>query len=154
MGAEKTVTIKGDPIRKERTGAAVATLLPGMLVEVASTGVVQAHSTSGGNAQRAFALEDDLQGNDIDDAYASGVRVIYAVFGPGMEVNALLADGETAVVGSMVSSNGDGYLKVYTVASAEPDYVGAIVGIALEALDMSDSTGADPASQRLKIEVF
>ncbi len=45
-----------------------------------------------------------------------------------------LADGETAVIGSKLCSNADGTLKLGTAN---------IVGMALEALDLSESSGEE-----------
>jgi len=151
--AYNTITVKGSCIRKERVAAAAIT--PGMLVEITSADKVQAHSAAGQPAQRAFALEDDLQGNEISDAYAAAAQVQYGVFVPGSEVYALLANGENAVKGSYLVSNGDGYLAVWAAGSAgQVEYPNCIVGVALEALDMSGSSGVDPSSQRILVEVM
>ncbi|MHC5035409.1 MAG: hypothetical protein ACYTFZ_10270 [Planctomycetota bacterium] len=150
--AFNTVTIVGTPVHKEATGSGAIT--PGMLIELTTAGAVKVHATSGGDAQRMFALEDDLQGNDLNHAYEDGELVQYGVFNRGDEVNALLADGENASISSKLKSNGDGYLAVYTAASGEPDYPESIVAIAKEALDMSGSSGADPASQRIRVEII
>lgn len=135
--------------RVEKVAAAAFT--PGMLLEQTSANKFQAHSVAGGSNQRVFALEDSLRGNDIDDAYVADNQSFGFIARRGDLINALLADGETAVIGSKLVSNGDGYLKILVVDSAE-DYED-LVGIAQEALDLSDSSGADPASQRLLIEV-
>lgn len=137
---------------KEYTATAVA-ITPGMLVELTSSGTVQAHSTSGGNACRRFAIEDDLQGKDTTDNYAVSTLIQTVVAAPGDEIIGLCANGEDISVGEFVASNGDGYLKAYAIASGEPDYVEAIVGVALEAIDFSGSSGADPASAQFKVEI-
>jgi len=147
-----TITLKGDPVRIEKP--AVAAITPGFLIEIAATGF-QAHSTAGGTAATIFALEDENQGKDITDAYAIGAQTLGAVFKPGDEVNALLADGETAIIGSQLESNGNGYLRVVDAdASAGDIHVQSVIGVALEALDMSGSSGADPASQRIRVLVI
>lgn len=150
--AYKTITIKGEPVRDERPAAAAIT--PGMLIELTSADKVQAHSTAGGTAPTIFALEDENQGKEIGDAYSTDNEVLYATFGPGDEVNALLADGENASIGSKLESNGDGYLRVVDAdASAGDIGVQSVVGVALAALDMSGSSGVDPASQRIRVLV-
>lgn len=151
--AVKTITVKGTPIRKERTANAAIT--PGHLVEVMSTGNLRVHATAGGIAQRAFALEDDLKGSEIGTAYTALNRAQYGVFRSGDEVNAILANGETAVIGSPLESAGDGTLRVHQPeASATPSGVSFdVVGFALAALDLSGSSGADPASSRIIMEV-
>ena len=150
--AYRTITLMGDPVRKESTAAAAIT--PGMLIERTSADKVQAHSSAGQNAEKMFALEDDLQGNEIGTAYSADNIVQIGFFKPGDEVYALLADGENAAIGDYLESNGSGYMRVYAASSAGAvEYPSSIVGVALEALDMSGSSGADPASQRIRIEI-
>jgi len=114
--AYKTIAVISEgSVQKE--ALASGTVTPGMLLEQtsAAAATVKAHAVAGGHAQSAFAVEDDLQGNDIDDNYATGARVLYKVFRPGDEVYALLANGENIAIGDKLSSNGDGYLKKATV---------------------------------------
>ena len=140
-------------LQKELTATAVA-ITPGFLVERTSAGTVQAHSNAGQNAVRMFAIEDANQGKEISDNYAVSAKIQVGIFNAGDEVVALLADGENAAIGSFLESNGDGYLKVHAASSAGAvEYPEAIVGQSLVALDFSGSSGADPASQRLLIEI-
>jgi hypothetical protein len=121
---------------------AYAAITPGMLCELYSTsGYCRKHATSGGNAVPIFALEDELQGKGITDAYAAGDKVQLWVAQRGEEVNALLADGENVAIGDFLVSNGDGYLKKYAFDSAEKEDL--IVAQALEAIDRSSSSGGD-----------
>lgn len=151
---------------------AAAALYPGYLVELTSAGAVQAHSTAEGNVvPKMFALEDELQGKGIDDAYAAGDQVQVWCPTSGDEVYAVLADGQTAAIGSVLESAGDGTLQVH-VADADSadsfDSYGplvtvtvrpeAIVGVALEAVDLSDSSGAEDSGtldwdKRIKIRI-
>ena len=147
-----------------------AAITPGMLVELMSTGKVRAHATAGGNAVKSFAIEDALQGKDIDDAYAAGdnVRCWNAI--PGDEVYAILADDETATVGCFLESHGDGTLQVYSAdnaswPSAEDQSEGTItvyplqvVAMALEAMDTTassevESTGTLGSTRRIKVRI-
>lgn len=147
-----TITLKGDPARLERVAAAAIT--PGFLIEFTSADKLQAHSTAGGSAITMFALEDENQGNEITDAYAADDQCLAAIFGPGDEVYALLANGESAAIGNMLESNGDGYLRVVDAdTSVGTIGVQSIVGVALEAVDMSGSSGADP-SGRIKVVII
>jgi len=151
--AFKTITIKGDPVIGERKAAAAIT--PGFLCELASTDKIQKHSTAGGSAYAMFALEDENQGKAIGDAYTTDNICLFGMFRPGDEVNALLADGEDASIGSKLESNGDGYLRVVDSDASVGDIgVQSIVCIALVALDMSGSSAADPASQRIRCMVI
>lgn len=148
-----------------RSYVAYAAITPGHLVEVMTTGKVRVHANAGQNAQALFALEDDLQGAEIDTAYSASDEVSVLAALPGDRINALLANGENASIGSFLQSNGDGQLKVHTATNFQTDsaspletstitfYAKAIVARAVVALNMSDSSGADPASQRFIVEV-
>ena len=132
-----------------------AAITPGHLVELMSTEKIRVHATSAGNALPMFALEDELQGNGIDDDYAAEDQVRVWIPGRGDIVYALLANGETAVIGSFLESNADGTLKVYTADLASDDvtiYPLQIVGQAIEAVDMSGSSGVDPDG-RIKVRI-
>lgn len=119
---------------------AAGTITPGMLLELDSAGKVVAHNSAGENALLMFALEDELQGNDIDDDYSSGDMVHVWIPYRGDQVYALLADGETAAIGDFLESNGAGALQVYSAGSAGVvEYPNAIVGVATEAVDLSAS---------------
>lgn len=107
-----TITLKGDGIHKEAVAGGAIT--PGMLVALtsASTNTVIAHSVAGGPAVRAFAIENELEGEDITDAYASGDKVLYTVFQPGSEVYALVAASAPAITkGDYLESDGAGGLR-------------------------------------------
>lgn len=131
---------------------AAAAIMPGMLIELITAGTVRAHATAAGNVAKMFALEDELQGNGIDTAYAAADRVQCWNPVPGEEVFAILSDGETVVKGDFLSSNGDGYLRKHVAeteswrndesgAHAVTVSPNAIVAIALEAVDLSASSG-------------
>lgn len=136
----KTISLKGDGILKERKANAAIT--PGHLVELMTTGNIRVHSTAGGQAQKAFALEQDLIGRGPTDAYQANESVRYAVFPPGAEVWALLVTGESCSVGDFLESAGNGTLQV-----ASTPVEGSNVAIALEAI-----TGAG-APIRVKVEI-
>lgn len=150
--AVKTITIKGTGVQKEATASGITT--PGHLVQRDSAGKVKPHASAGQPVAAMFAIEDELQGNTIDDNYAVGALVQYKMFLPGDEVWAFLKDGESVAIGDKLQSGGDGTLIKYVADSAlAVEYPASIVGEALEALDMSDSSLADPASNRIKIEI-
>jgi hypothetical protein len=137
----------------ERIAAAAVT--PGMLIELTTADKYQAHSGAGLACASLFALENSIVGGGIGDAYATGDVVKAGAFASGHRVYALLADGENAAIGNKLESNGDGYLRVVdTDSSAATIKVGSVRFQALEALDMSGSSGADPASQRILIAVL
>lgn len=144
--APKTILLKGDPLRKERTAA--GTITPGHLIELDTNGDVIVHATSGGVAAPMFAIENALEGNEIGDNYSSGDQVQYVVGRPGDEIYAWLADGETAVIGSFLLSNGNGQLKVFTGDSAD---AAEPLAQALEALDLAATTTL--VATRIKVEL-
>ena len=151
--AKNTIKLKKylDVIEEMEANAAIT---PGMLVEEMSTGKARVHANAGQPAVPMFALEDELQGNGIDTAYAADDRVQVWVAQRGEQVYALLADGETAVIGSFLESNGDGYLKVWAADSAGVvEYPNSIVAVALEALDLSGSSGEE-SSYRIEVRVI
>jgi hypothetical protein len=145
------IKILGNPILKEYKADAAIT--PGHLCEITSTGC-KVHATAGGTAAPIFALEDSLKGGEIGTAYTTANRCQIGIFPPGSEVNAILYDGETAVVGSELESQGDGTLRVVDADASVGDIgIQSVVGIALEAVDMSGSSGEDP-SARIRIEIL
>lgn len=136
--------------------AAAGAITPGMLVELKSATTVGYHATENGNALPMFALEDELQGNGIDDAYAAADRVQVWIPYRGDNVYGLLEDGEDVSAGDFLVSAGDGKLKKYvaeTFGDSASDtgtiYPNQIVAQALEAVDMSGSSGADPSGRIL-----
>lgn len=155
MAYNTIAVISEGSVQKE--ALASGTVTPGMLLEQTSAAAdtVKAHATAGGHAQAAFAVEDDLQGNDIDDNYSAGDRVLYKVFRPGDEVNALLANGQNVSKGDKLVSNGDGYLKARTYPADSSAVVQEehVVGYTKEANDRSSSSSAIDAAETARILV-
>ena len=146
---EKTVLLKGSPLRKELAMTASEAILPGHLVERVAAGTLSKHSTAASVAAKSFALENESDGSGIDNAYGDGENVIFVTCTSGDEVSAILADSNTIVIGDFLESNGDGTLKkVATDAATDDTQRESVVGVALEAVTTSGSTA------RLKIEVI
>lgn len=141
----KTIQLKGDFVRKEAEASEVIT--PGHLVEFGGANELRKHSSSGGTARKAFALENDLVGNGVDDDYASGETVQYGVFPAGSEIFAFLDGGENVAKGATLVSSGDGSLRA---EATEPEQ-DVIVAFALEAVDNS-ATSAGGVQLRIKVE--
>ena len=145
--AYNTIKVKkySDVIEEMVASAAVT---PGMLLIIESTGKVKAHNQADKDAFPIFALEDELQGKGIDDAYAANAPVQCWIPYRGDIVNAILADGENVAIGDPLTSDGHGRLKKHvtdTGASTVPwtVYPEQIVGYAAEALDLSGSSGEE-----------
>ena len=150
-----TLKVRSQDFRKEYQAG--STITPGMLVAIDSSNLADAHATAAGNHRRAFAVEDDLQGNDIGDDYTIDNMVQVNHFAPGEEVYAWVQGESSAVViGDALESAGDGTLRLHVapdleVSGAAPDLaLNQIVGFALEAVDVSDSGSAN---SRIEIEV-
>ena len=138
----RTITVKGEFIRKEAEAAGAIT--PGHLIEDDGNGDVIVHATAAGEGRKAFALENSLIGDGIDDDYADGDTVQYGVFTQGAEVYAFLAAGENAGIGDALVSNGDGTLAVMGTGEEA-----VIMAWAMEAVD--NSAGSD--AERITVEV-
>lgn len=159
--AYNTIKVKKySDIIEEYTATAVA-ITPGYLLEITSAGLVQAHATAQGNVLPMFALEDELQGNPITTNYAASAKIQCWIPGRGDIVYALLKDGETVVIGDFLESAGNGQLQkhVADVESFESNeagsitvYPNAIVGQALEAVDLSAS--ANTAAGRILVRII
>lgn len=135
--AKNTIKIKkySDVIEEMKAAAAIT---PGFLVEESAAGVCRAHSTASGNAIPMFALEDELQGKTITDAYAENDQVQVWIPGRGDMVYGLLAQGQNVTQGAFLVSNGDGHLKSVTDSSSFGDDDPAkIIGVATESVNAS-----------------
>ena len=148
--ANKTILLKGDPLRKEAKASAAIT--PGPLIQLDTTsGKVKMHASSGQPAAAMFAIENSLAGKDIDTAYAANDRVQYIHARPGDEVYAWLKAGENVAIGDYLQSGGDGTLVKYEAGSAGVvEYPKSIVAQALAALDLSASSAT---ATRLKVVI-
>ena len=97
--------------RYEEFDAGESGIYPGMLLEVNSDGEVIKHNSSATVAEKMFAMEDALQGEDVTDVYTSGTTVCVLIGQSGTVVNALCNSGTNYTKGLIVESNGDGTLK-------------------------------------------
>jgi len=126
--------------RLEKVAAGAIT--PGHLVKVTSSDAFIVHPTVGGAVIPIFALEDELQGKVITDAYASTDRVQANICQRGDEVNAILATSQTIIIGDYLESAGDGTLAKAQAQGSVSDgesYPNRIVATATEAVT---TTGA------------
>lgn len=132
-----------------------ATITPGMLIELMSTNKVRAHASEGQNMVPMIALENALEGEDINDNYAANDKVQIWIPTRGDEAYMILEDGENVVIGDLLESNGAGYLQkhvadVESFESAEPGsitvYPNQTKLMALEAKDLSGSSGEEESS--------
>lgn len=152
MAGINTIKLKkySDVIEEYTAGG---TIYPGMLLLMSAADTVVAHSDDAPvNCLPMFALEDELQGKDINDPYVSGDPVQCWIPYRGDEVYAILEDGAHVEIGGFVESNGAGMLQAYSSGHA--------LGIALEHLDLSGSSGEEESSapwgyaKRIKIKIL
>lgn len=128
----RTIRVKGTGVPNEAvTGA--AGILPGHLVARTNAAVetVVVHASAGGVCRPLFAVEDDIQGNGIDDAYANGANALLVYAQPGDEILGVLASGQNVAKEAALTSNGNGQLKA---ANGTTDHV---IGYARNAVDAS-----------------
>lgn len=150
----KTILLKGDGTSIERLAAA-ATIYPGFLCELNSSDQLAVHSVSGGSQSSIVALEDENRGREIGTAYGSGNVVVARALRPGDVALMVIADGQNISIGEYVDSNGDGTLKSQEPASAGvSEFPRSCVGVALSAVDASDSATTTLANRRIQIMIL
>ena len=152
MATTKVIVVEQYGGKASKEYKAAEAITPGHLCLLNSSGNVKKHDLASGLAPALFAVEDGAQGKEISEAYEADDRVNLFVGRPGDVVNAILANGETAVIGSYLESAGDGTLQVHTEDSNNTDS-SVVVGYAKEAVDMSDSSSVDP-SGRILVEII
>lgn len=143
MGAtgRRTIVVKSDAFRKERkTGE--ADIYPGHLVDIDTSGNLVKHASAGQACLFRLAIENDVEGGAITDVYASGDRAQYMSFHKGDEVLVRIKNGENIAIADELVSAGNGTFKEHTPDSASTDEE-VVLCQALEACDMSDSSGGD-----------
>ncbi len=153
-----TIKIKKYVDIVEQYPAHDANIVPGHLLKLLSTGKVDGHADEEGVAVPMFALEDELQGKTIDDKYATDAPVQVWIPQRGEQVLAVLKDDENVAVGDYLVSAGTGELQkkkpLESLDSWETETRDSIVAQALEAVDLSDSSGAwSPTAHERRIKV-
>jgi len=140
MSDENKIHLIGT-FRREEIEAA-GDISPGHLVEEDSSGTLVVHATEGGIAMRAFAVEDALQGNTLDDDYEDGDLVSVNMELPTNEVQAFLKAGEDVDIGDILISAGDGTL-IENGSESSGVTVYDYIAVAREAEDLSGSGAVD-----------
>lgn len=144
--ADNTIVLKGLNVagqRREGEAATGQTPLPGHLLDRNASGELIVHAGLGLRASRLFAVENDMVGDGIDDAYAAGDRVQYHAAVPGDVIYAVLADAQSVDPTDWLVSNGDGTLIAATTEVNDE----TLVARALETVVTSGATA------RIKVEV-
>jgi hypothetical protein len=127
-------------------------ITPGHLVTLNASGQLIKHNVAGAAAAAGgqftgptrVAVENDIFGKGIDDAWAIGDRGIYYELDTGCEFMALVAAGAPAIAyNALVESAGNGTVRATAVAANA-------IGRAAEAVDNSGGG----AAVRLRVEVL
>ena len=147
--ADKTnmILLRGDGTHEE--GKAVAAgILPGMVVERQSTGVLDFNQPQDAQAEAlkvapVVVKEDPYQGNLITTEYANGARLFLYIPDNGNRLHMLVKSGETVEIGDRFVVEGGGSGLLVEAAGAETRY-------AFEAVE--DSGGALAENKHIKFE--
>jgi hypothetical protein len=144
----ETIKIYGTPLITE--GIASSAIKPGHLVQLGGNHDYQVQGTAKAAVRRSVALENELIGKTIEDAYAEHDRMYVGIFKSGEAAQCRVAASASAVAkGVFLEAAGDGTLRVVTAASqtTTANYVytvaGVPVAIALEAVDNSANAASD-----------
>jgi hypothetical protein len=136
-----TILLKGRGIRVEAVAGGAIT--PGHLLTRDATGKLVVFNTAGGAAPRIFAVENDIVGKEIKDAYAANDYVQAEHLHSGCEaLGFVIAGGAAIVIGDLLEAGGaGGFRKLNT---------GVAIAQALEAVD--NSAGGTQA--RIKVALL
>lgn len=141
----RTIRLKGVGRRIEKP--AQGAILPGSLVALTRSDGFIKHPSAGNKASAMFALENELIGLGIDDAYASGDLVQVEHFNQGDWVLAYLAASATKVwEGDYLESDGAGGLRL---VGADYQEGASAIAQAMETVD--NSAGGSIA--RIKVAI-
>lgn len=140
----KTILLKGaEHCIRDEYDAGEAGIYPGMFLELASDGDVELQDESETIGPGLIAIEDSLQGSEVDTAYTSGYVVLCAWLQPGCEFWGWLAPGHNASVGSYLTFAGYESAGALGVAQQTSAQLGAgVVAIAKEAVNNSSGSAA------------
>ena len=155
--AIKTIIVRGNATEQHDEAIANGAINVGNLVELQSTGKVRKNAAGAGVvAPVTVAVEDDMQGNGIDDAYADAALVQYVHARPGDHINLVCVDGGSAIViGDKIEPAAAGEVrKAATSSSGALSNPEAVIGIARSAVDASDSAATALASRRFVVEIM
>lgn len=146
------------PVRYEEAPAAAGSIYPGNLLRlVSSSGTkVNLHNVAGGYAEKAFAIENGMEGvsqanptpGGMPDptalqgftAYPSGGLIPYVICQSGAKIQALLKGGTNYAIGDKLISDGTGMLQKDTADSTV--ITKECIAIIEEAINLSSSAGA------------
>ena len=109
------VILKGAGQGVQYEAIADAGITPGHLLVRTATGF-KVHATATGEAERLFALVDELQGKNLSDAYSAADTVFAISAQQGMKIYAWLEASHDVTKGDLLESGGDGTLQKGTTS--------------------------------------
>ena len=138
------------PYTYEEYKALAANVYPGHLISVNADGYIIPHGLIGGKGEAMFAMEDALQGKNVETVYAAAALAGCILPSQGCEVYARIQDGQDIDEGDPLMSGGDGTLIILA------DYSGAdadeIIAYAAEDIDATASdTDSDGTLGRVRV---
>jgi hypothetical protein len=142
----------GSPRRVEGK-ALTSTIYPGHLVEMTSAAAdtYKLFATAGAKGEKMVAIEDDLQGNSVATAYTAANKMQVNIYKSGEECLVKVANGQNIAKGDKLVRAAAGYVQKAATDSSGTVVEQEVIGIAMEAKDMSDSSGADPAEDKIRM---
>lgn len=117
--ARNRIVLDGGDSRRLEEYTLTGVAKPGHLLAVNSSGLALKHAVSGARTLLRIAMEDSLQGNTIDTAYASGDLVPVFIPVPGDRFLGRLPIGQNITKGTRLMSAGDGTLMGVSDAGQE-----------------------------------
>lgn len=142
--AYRTVHLNGTPRRVEGI-AYNGSVYPGHLVELTSAAqdTYKLRATEGAAQLKAVAVEDDLQGAAIDTVYTANNRIQVNLYRSGDECVVRLQGATSITKGDKLMAGANGVVLKLTGDSSAVITEKSAIGIALETLDLSDSSSGE-----------
>jgi len=137
--ARRVIALLGGPPVTTEDDAAAEAITPGELLALDGSGDLILNTEADENVVRAFALERDELGNDIDVAYAIGDQVKVGSFKSGDHVYAWLASGQNVAKGAYLTGDAAGHLSA---AGVNPRLARAL-----------EAVNATAAALRIRVEI-
>lgn len=130
IATHRMIENRGNFINEEYKAGA-ASIKPGMLLQLNSSGNAVIHNVVEGDTPIMIGQEDALQGVNVSTAYTNGAQIPVTFPSKGSVVNVIVASGETVSIGSKLCSAGNGKFIVAEDASSGV-LVTAVLGEAIE----------------------
>jgi len=135
-------------VRVEQPAAEAIT--PGQFMSRDANGEFIANATAGAAGPLIVALEDENQGNTIEDDYASGDRVDAWVPRSGAQVLAKVLSGFSPAVGDRVQLSASGNLEALDAGTPGTSFPGNAVAQVIDATHQVD----DNSNHRIIVEII